>query len=99
MSEVLQTNVFFIITSISVIVLTILLSIVLVKVIRILGVLREVSERFRKGSEVLSDDIQTVRSFLADDVIGGVIRTFAGSGEKKKRRRAQKKAKAKKDEE
>lgn len=101
MSEVLQANVFFIITSISVIILTVLLSIVLIKVIRILGILREISKRFKKGSEALSDDIKTVRSFIVDDLIGGILRAFAGSSEKRTKRRIKKesKKKAKKEEE
>lgn len=99
MSEVLQTNVFFVITSISVIVLTVLLSIVLIKAIRILGILREISKRFKKGSEALSDDIKTVRSFIANDLIGGILRAFAGSSEKKTKRRIKKESKKKVEEE
>jgi hypothetical protein len=60
-SEVLQTNVFFIITSIAVVVVTVLFSVALYYVIRILRAVRDIAERLREGSEVIAEDVATVR--------------------------------------
>ncbi|MFM2374557.1 MAG: hypothetical protein RLZZ234_552 [Candidatus Parcubacteria bacterium] len=62
MSEVLHTNIFFIITSISVVVVTCMVAVALYYLIRILRAVRDIAERVREGSEVIAEDVATVRA-------------------------------------
>lgn len=94
MSEVLQANIFFVITSIAVVVLTILLCFVLYQVVRILKNVQDITDRLRRGSEQLAEDAQVVRSFVHEGIIG-TARKFLGGlggGEKRASRRAKKEA-------
>ncbi len=61
MSEVLQANIFFIITSIAVVCVTIMVIVMLYYVIKILRAVRDIAERVREGSEVIADDVAHVR--------------------------------------
>ena len=76
MSEVLQTNVFFFITSVAVVVFTIFLCVVLYYLIRILKNVREITERLKRGSEQLAEDAEAVRTFIHEGVIGSVKASF-----------------------
>lgn len=82
MSEVLQTNVFFIITSIAVVVITVMIGIALYYIIRILRAVRDVAERVRHGSELLAEDAATFRrDVLTGNLFSKIfshIRTMAG---------------------
>lgn len=92
MSEVLQTNIFFIITSIAVIVFTVFLCVALFYLIRILKHVGEMTERLRRGSEQLAEDAMEVRAFVKDGVIGNVKRFVADAlGKEKPKARAHKK--------
>jgi hypothetical protein len=64
MGEILQTNIFFFITATAVIIVTILLTIVLYHVLRIVKVIRRIVERVESGSEVLLDDFQHIRGVV-----------------------------------
>lgn len=83
MSEVLQTNLFFIITSMAVVVFTIFLCIALWYVIRILRNVRDMTDRLRRGSEMLADDADALRSFVRVGIIG-TVRDFFVSASKKR---------------
>lgn len=91
MSEVLQTNIFFVITSIAVVVLTILLCFVLYHVIGILKNVRDITDKVKRGSEQLAEDAQAVRTFVHEGIIG-TARNFFGGGDaaKKAAKRAKK---------
>jgi hypothetical protein len=90
MSEVLQTNIFFVITSIAVVVLTILLCFVLYHVIGILKNVRDITDRVKRGSEQLAEDAQAVRTFVHEGIIGTARNFFGGGAAAKKTRRTKK---------
>ena len=67
MSEVLQANIFFYITSVAVVIVTILLAVVLVYVLMIVRNVKDISDRLREGSKLIEGDIKAMR-----ERIGGV---------------------------
>lgn len=64
MSEVLQANIFFYITSVAVIVVTVLLAVVLVYVLLIVRNVKDITDRVREGSELLANDLGALRDRL-----------------------------------
>ena len=92
MSEILQTNIFFMVTAIAVIMVTIMVLIALYYIIKILRAVRDIAERVREGSEVIADDVANVRDGI---VSGRFFRTVVdraqqatGFGAKKARRKS-----------
>ena len=77
MSEVLQANVFFVITSIAVVVVTVLVCFVLWYLIKILRNVREITDRLRRGSEQLAEDANAVRVFVHEGIVGTLLQ-FVG---------------------
>lgn len=71
MSEVLHANVFFFITGIAVILFTALLCVALFHFIKVLKSLRRIMERIEMGTEVIAEDMQSMRAYLSGD---GIIR-------------------------
>lgn len=69
MSEVLQANIFFMITAIAVVVVTILIAVALYYVIRILRAVRDIAERVREGSEIIAEDA----AHLREEILSGNI--------------------------
>lgn len=93
MNEVLQTNVFFVITSIAVLVLTVLVSVALVYLIRILRNVSDITLRLKRGSEQLAEDAEAVRSFVSEGIIGTIkssIALFTKAGASHKTKKTQK---------
>jgi hypothetical protein len=90
MSEVLQANIFFIITSIAVVVFTGLLCVALYHLIGILKNVREMTERLKRGSAQLADDVMEVRTFVREGIVG-TVRSFFVPRQKEKPPRAHKK--------
>jgi len=66
MGEVLQANVFFIITSIAVVLFTLLLCFLLYQVIKILKSVRTIVDRIEEGSEVIAEDIANLREYFKE---------------------------------
>jgi len=64
MSEVLQANIFFFITSVAVVVLTILLVAVLVYVLMIVRNVKDITDRLKEGSELIASDLAAFRERL-----------------------------------
>ena len=62
MTEVLHANIFFIITSVAVIVFTCLVCVLLFQLIKIVKAIRRIVDRVEAGSEVLAEDIDNIRS-------------------------------------
>ncbi len=91
MSEVLQTNVFFVITSISVVILTLFTCVAMWYIIRILRNIRDVTSRIKRGSDLLAEDAQALRSFMREGIIG-TIKRFFGRTDVKKHSRPQRKS-------
>lgn len=79
MSEVLEANIFFFITSIAVIVFTLLLCILLYHLIKILKTVRRVIERIEAGSEIIAGDMMHFRKFFAEQsFLSSLIGAFFG---------------------
>ena len=64
MTEVLHANIFFIITSIAVVIFSLLVCVLLYHVIKIVKSVRRIVERVEAGSEVLAEDLEDIRASL-----------------------------------
>ena len=62
MTEILQANIFFFITTIAVVLFTILLCVAVYQIIKILKTVRRIVDRIEEGTEVLADDIDNIRT-------------------------------------
>ena len=87
MSEVLQANIFFMITAIAVVVMTIFICVVLYQVIRILRAIQRIAMRVEEGSKVIAEDAAQLRAELLN---GNFISSFfsrfvPGTGRGRKR--------------
>jgi len=96
MSEVLQANIFFFITSVAVILFTLLLCIALYHVVKILKSIRRVMEKVEAGSEVIAEDLSNIRDYFKEGgFISQLLGLFMGMGggtsrKKKKTKQAKK---------
>jgi hypothetical protein len=90
MNEVLHANIFFFITGIAVIVFTALLCVALFHGIKVLKSLRRIMDRLERGTEVIAEDMQNVRSYFTED--GFVTRFVSGimGGKRGQRERTEK---------
>jgi len=84
MTEILQANIFFFIASGATIIFTIMLCIAMYLVIKILASIRAILARVEAGSDMIADDIQAARDFVAGGgliahLIGFVTRASGGS--------------------
>lgn len=77
MSEVLMTNVFFVITGIAIVLASVLFSMVLYQVWRITRVLRRVSEKIEKGAERVAEDAAALKRELTSGKLLGKLIQFA----------------------
>ena len=84
MTEVLQANIFFLITAMAVVVFTIFLCVAMYFVIKILSSVRNITERIDESSEVIADDIQQLRTYIVE---GSLISQIIGLFIKSKRSR------------
>lgn len=79
MNEVLHANVFFFITSVAVVVLSVIFIILLYHVLQALRSVRKILARIEKGTEVVSEDLQNIRMhFKKGGLIGGLMKIFSG---------------------
>ncbi len=87
MSEVLEANIFFFITSIAVIVFTLLLCVVLYHILKIVKSVRRIIERVEAGSEVIAEDAAHMRAYFTEgSFFSKIIGAFLGSRDVKVRR-------------
>ncbi|MCB9818616.1 hypothetical protein H6788_00300 [Candidatus Nomurabacteria bacterium] len=84
MTEVLQANIFFLITAMAVVVFTVFLCVAMYFVIKILSSVRNITERIDESSEVIADDIQQLRTYIVE---GSLISQIIGLFIKSKRSR------------
>lgn len=75
MNEILHANIFFIIASVATVVFCILISIALYQVIKILKLIRSITERIEAASELVAEDVAHVREFVKS---GGVFTRVLG---------------------
>ena len=86
MTEILQANIFFFITSIAVIIFTSLLCVAVYQVIKILKSVRRIVDRLEEGTEVLADDIENIRtSFNPTKLISFIVGMMPQTGSKKRK--------------
>ncbi len=79
MDEVLHANIFFIITSIAVIVFSLLLCFALYYVIKILQSIRRIVDRIDAGSEMIVEDVEQLRSYvLGGGLVSQLVSFFMG---------------------
>lgn len=77
MSEVLMTNVFFIITGIAILVASIMFTMVLYQIWRITRVLRRVSEKIEAGAARVAEDAAALKRELTSGKLFGKLIQFA----------------------
>jgi hypothetical protein len=70
MTEILQANIFFFIASIATIVFSIMACVAMYLIIKILISIRAIIGRIEAGSDLIADDIQAARAFVAG---GGLL--------------------------
>jgi hypothetical protein len=93
MTEILHANIFFFIASIATILFSILLCVAMYLVIKILVSIRAILDRIEAGSDMIAEDIQAARDFVAG---GGLIShligfvTRAGGGRKRRSSKSKK---------
>ncbi len=83
MSEILQTNIFFAITSVAVVVFTLLLCLVLYQVIKILKSIRRIVTRIDEGSEVIAEDVSQLRAYVTEGSLVSQVLSFVMGARKK----------------
>jgi hypothetical protein len=75
MTEILQANIFFFIASIATIVFSIMACVAMYLVIKILVSIRGILSRIEEGSDLIAEDIQAARAFVAG---GGLVSHLIG---------------------
>lgn len=90
MSEILQANIFFIITSIAVLVFTLFVCVILYHVIKILRSIRKIVDRVEEGSEVIAEDVSQLRAYVVEgSLVSQIMSFFMGKPPKAPRRKNQ----------
>jgi len=86
MSEVLQANIFFFITSVAVIVFSLLVCVALYYVIKILRTVRNIVERIDSSSEAVAEDISQLRNYITEgSLISQIVGLFFRSKGKRRK--------------
>ncbi len=88
MTEILQANIFFFIASFATIVFSIMACVAMYLIIKILVSVRAILARIEAGSDLIADDIQAARNFVAGGGLISHLISFmarAGGGGQKKR--------------
>lgn len=87
MSEILQANIFFIITSIAVLVLTLFVCLILYHVVKILRSIRKIVDRVEEGSEVIAEDVSQLRAYVVEgSLVSQIMSFFLGTKARKSTR-------------
>lgn len=87
MNEVLHANIFFVITSVAVVLFTLLVCVLLYHLIKITKSIRRIVERVEAGSEVLAEDIEHIRETLNPARLIQFVMSFMPAVRQKKRSR------------
>lgn len=79
MTEILQANIFFAITSVAVVIFTLLLCYAVYQIIKILKSIRRIVERIDEGSEMIADDMDNLRTYVMEgSLVSQLIGFFMG---------------------
>jgi len=93
MTEILQTNIFFLITSVAVVAVTILVAVALFYLVSILRDVKDISGRIKRGSEIVGKDLSALRMVFKRE--GGktqtIFTTFLDRFQPKKKKGVKKK--------
>jgi len=90
MTEVLHANIFFIITSVAVVLFTLLVCVLLYHLIKIVKAVRRIVDRVEAGSEVLAEDIEHIRASFNVASLVKFIMSLVPGGKSKRSRNTQK---------
>jgi len=90
MGEILLTNIFFIITSVAVVLFTILVCFILYQVFKIVRTIRRIVERVEEGSELIADEVSQLRTYVLE---GSLVSQIMGFFMNAKSRKASRKKK------
>jgi hypothetical protein len=83
MDEILQANIFFFITSVGIIILTVFVCVILYHIIKLLRSIRTIVERVEEGSEVIAEDVAQLRAYVVQGSLVSQIMSFVfGKGAK-----------------
>jgi len=93
MNEVLHANIFFIIASVATVAFVIMVCIAMYYVIKILISIRAILKRIEEGSDIIAEDITTVRNFVTKGgLVSHLMGLFIRTSRKSRTKRANKKA-------
>lgn len=87
MNEVLHANIFFVITSIAVVLFTILVCLVLYHVLKIVKAVRRIVDRVEAGSEVIAEDLENLRDNLNPAKLIGLVMSWMPNARPRRRTR------------
>lgn len=89
MNEVLHANIFFIIASVATVIFCILISLALYQVVKILKLVRSILERVEATSELLAQDVASIRESMANGgLFSRLITLILGATGNKRRTRS-----------
>ena len=91
MSEILQANIFFAITSVAVIIATLFVCIILYQIIKLLKSIRRIVNRIDEGSEVIAEDVAQLRAYVTEGSLVSQIMGFVFGATAKKASRTKRK--------
>ena len=75
----MHADIFFFITSVAVVLSTLLLWVILYQVLRILKSIRRIVDRIDEGSEIIAEDIENFRTYVAEgSLVSQLIHFFLG---------------------
>lgn len=90
MTEVLQANIFFLITTIAVVVFTVFLCLAMYYLVSILRSVRNVAKRLEEGSDTIVGDMKQLRTYIVSgSLISQVIGLFTKSKRTKRRKESE----------
>jgi hypothetical protein len=88
MSEMLQANIFFMITSVAVIVFTVFVCVILYHIIKLLRSIRNIVARIDEGSEVIAEDVSQLRAYVLEGSLVSQIMSFVFGAKTRQKRKA-----------
>ncbi len=91
MSEMLQANIFFGITSVAVVVATLFVCIILYQIIKLLKSIRRIVDRIDEGSEIIAEDVSQLRAYVTEGSLVSQVMSFVLGRKAKKTSRTKQK--------
>lgn len=76
MSEILEANIFFAITSVAVLCVTLFVCVILYHIIKLLKSIRRIVNRIDEGSEVIAEDVSQLRTYVTEGSLVSQVMQF-----------------------